>query len=234
MSAERHTILFLHSALGSSADMQPLMSTMAEKGFRTLSFNFGGHGVGSLMPETFRIETFAKELDHYLQQHQIKDVIIFGHSLGGYVALFHKAHFDNSPISLIFTYGTKFNWSEQSVIKELPMLNPDHIQEKFPAFAEQLKKKHGEDRWKHLMRSTAHMMQNLERLDGLNRDDLADVEIPVILMLGDQDRMVSTEETQQTKSWLSHGEMRTIAHSKHEMERANLKEIVQCLLEFII
>ena len=60
------------------------------------------------------------------------------------------------------------------------------------------------------------------------------MEIPVILMLGDQDRMVSTEETQLTKSWLSHGEVRTIAHSRHEMEKANLKEIVQCLQEYII
>jgi esterase/lipase len=234
MSAERHTILFLHSALGTVADMQPLMSLMNEHGFRTMSFNFGGHGEGSLWPSEFRIESFARELDKYIHDHALKDLIIFGHSMGGYIALFHKAHFESSPISMIFTYGTKFNWSEKSVVKELPMLNPEYLLEKFPAFAEQLKKKHGEERWKHLLLSTAHMMQNLERLDGLTREDLWDVEIPVILMLGDQDRMVSTEETQLTKSWLSHGEVRTIAHSRHEMEKANLKEIVQCLQEYII
>lgn len=234
MSAERHTILFLHSALGVASDMQPLMTVMAEKGFKTSSFNFAGHGVGSIFPEEFRIETFAKELEKHIHDQNLKNVIIFGHSMGGYVALFHKAHFENSPISMIFTYGTKFNWTEQSVVRELPMLNPEYLQEKFPSFAEILKKKHGEDRWKHLLRTTAHMMQNLERIDGLTREDLSEVEIPVILMLGDQDRMVSTEETGLTKSWLSHGEIRTIAHSKHEIEKANLKEIAGVMLDHII
>lgn len=227
MQKNKKTILFLHGALGTSKDLSGLMGLMEEKGYKTLSFDFSGHGVGNKWPDEFRIDLFARELDKYLKDHKLQDVVIFGYSMGGYVALYHKANFD-SPISQIVTYGTKFNWSEKAVSRELPMLDPDHLSEKFPNFASTLKEKHG-DRWKSLLRSTAHMMQNLEKLDGLTREDLSDVDIPVTLVLGDQDRMVSTEETSLTASWLHHAQVKTLTHSKHELERSNLRELSDIL-----
>lgn len=231
MSAEKPTIIFLHGALGTSADFQPLMDLLTEKQYRCLTFNFSGHGKGSQSPEQFRIEFFAQELDKYIRTHKLTNPIVFGHSMGGYVALFHKAHFENSPISTIFTFGTKFNWSETTVARELLMLNPEHVLQKFPSFAETLREKHGDDRWKPLMLSTAHMIQNLEKLDGLTKEDLEDINIPVILMLGDQDRMVTTEETQLTANWIKGAQVKTVAHSKHELERANHREIAAIIEE---
>jgi len=223
-------VLFLHGALGTSLDFNALKVILEEKGLQTLSFDFSGHGKSGVWPEEFRIDLFARDLDAFLNKHHLKNVAVFGHSMGGYVALYHKLNFENSPLSTIMTYGTKFNWSENAVQKEIPMLNPEHLAEKFPNHAQLLKEKHGE-RWKALMRSTAHMMQNLEKLDGLNRDDFMDFDIPVMLMLGDQDRMVSSEETNLTASWIPHASVKTIAHSKHELERANIKEISEVILQ---
>ncbi|MBA2404328.1 MAG: alpha/beta hydrolase [Bdellovibrionales bacterium] len=152
--------------------------------------------------------------------------------MGGYVGLYHKANYPDSAIAQIITYGTKFNWSEKAVSRELLMLDPDHLKEKFPTFADSLKEKHG-DRWKTLLRSTAHMMQNLEKLDGLTREDLNDVEIPVTFILGDQDRIVGSEETHLTASWLHHGQVKTLTHSKHELERSNLRELAEIMADII-
>ncbi len=234
MSAQKPAIIFLHSALGTSADLSDLMMLFSEQGYKTLTFSFRGHGESKLWPDQFRIDHFAQDLDSHIQAHNLKEVVVFGHSMGGYVALYHKAHFEDSPISMIFTYGTKFNWSQATVARELPMLDPEHLQSKFPSFADTLKKKHGEERWKQLLLSTAHMMQHLERLDGLSKEDLADVEIPVYLMLGDQDRMVTKEETELTKKWLKHGELKIIAHSKHELERTNLRELANFIKDQLI
>lgn len=233
MSAERSTILFLHGALGVAEDMRPLMGLLEEKGYRCLAFTFSGHGKESSSPDHFRIEHFAQELDSYIRQHQLNAPAVFGHSMGGYVALFHKAHFEDSPISTIFTYGTKFNWSESVVQKELPMLDPEHLQQKYPSLMEMLIAKHGKDRWKHLLRSTAHMLQNLEKLDGLTREDLDDINIPVVLMLGDQDRMVSSEETQLTANWIKSAQVKTISHSKHDFERAHYREMAQVIQDIL-
>ncbi len=224
------TILFLHGALGTSEDMRALRDLIEQKGHKTLAFNFSGHGISSAWPAEFRIDLFARDLDHFLKEHALKKITIFGYSMGGYVALYHKAHFEDSPIDQIFTYGTKFNWSAATVARELPMLAPDHLSEKFPQYAEVLKKKHG-DRWKALLLSTAHMMQNLEKLDGLTRDDVSSIEIPVSLILGEQDRMVTQEETKTFGSWLHHHRIQVIGHSKHELEKANLTELSQLLLK---
>lgn len=228
MDKGKPSILFLHGALGTAQDMNPLMTLMQERGFTTYAFNFSGHGINAADPAEFRIDLFARDLETFLKKHKLENIVIFGYSMGGYVALYHKANFEDSPIKMIFTYGTKFNWSENSVSKELPMLNPDHLLEKFPHFAEMLQDKHGE-RWKQLLRSTAHMMQNLERLDGLTREDMSDIDIPVVLILGDQDRAVTSEETSLTSSWLHHSQIKTISHSKHELERTNLREIADTI-----
>lgn len=233
MTAKKPTILFLHGALGVAQDLEPLMNIMTEKGYRTLAFNFSGHGQNALWPSEFRIELFARDLEKYLKDHALEDVVIFGYSMGGYVALFHQAHFENSPVNMIFTYGTKFNWSETAVAKEMMMLNPEHLEAKVPAFANTLKEKHGE-RWKNLLHSTAHLMQNLEKLDGLTKEDLEDVEIPVFLLLGDQDRMVTTEETSLAKTWIHHATVKTVTHSKHELERANMREIASLMHDLMI
>ncbi len=218
------TIVFLHGALGTSLDLSVLMGLMEEKGYKALTFDFSGHGQTSKWPDEFRIDLFARELEKFTKDHKLQDIIIFGYSMGGYVGLYHAANFPDSPIRQIITYGTKFNWSEKAVNRELLMLDPDHLKEKFPALADSLMTKHGE-RWKTLLRSTAHMMQNLEKLDGLTREDLSDVDIPVTFILGDQDRIVGSEETHLTASWLHHGHVKTLTHSKHELERSNLREL---------
>jgi pimeloyl-ACP methyl ester carboxylesterase len=226
-------LLFLHSALGVSQDLKPLMDYFSSSDLNLLSFEFSGHGKTAAWPEDFRIDTFAKELEAFFKAKNLQRVSIFGHSLGGYVALYHKVNYEDSPIDNIITYGTKFNWSKDSVAKEIQLLNPDHLSEKYPKEAQTLFEKHGE-RWKHLMRSTAHMLQHLEKLDGLTREDLMDVEIPVTLIVGDQDRMVTKEETNLAKSWLHHAEVRVISHSKHDLERSNLKEIASVIKERLL
>lgn len=230
MNKNLPSIILLHGALGISRDLDVIATHLNEKGYKTYSFNFSGHGVGSAEPSEFRIDHFAKDLDTFLRGNEILNPVIFGYSMGGYVALYHKANYEDSPIKMIFTYGTKFNWSEKAVMKELPMLNPDHLMEKFPHFVDTLKEKHGE-RWKQILLSTAHMMQHLEKLDGLTKEDLNEVEIPVYLILGDQDRMVSTEETQLVHSWLHHSQVKTLSHSKHELERSNLRELANIILD---
>lgn len=232
MEKSKSPIIFLHGALGVAEDLTPLKDLLKDRGYETHSFNFSGHGKESSDPAQFRIDHFANDLEHFLKSKNLKNPVVFGYSMGGYVALYHKANFEDSPIKMIFTYGTKFNWSEKAVSKELPMLVPEHLLEKFPNFAESLTQKHGE-RWKQILRMTAHMMQNLERLDGLSKEDLNDIDIPVVLILGDQDRMVTSEETHLTSSALHHSQVKTISHSKHELERTNLREIAEIIVQNI-
>ena len=207
------------------------MELFSSRGLDVRSFNFSGHGINAPAPHEFRIDLFARDLEAFLVNLN-KEVVIFGHGLGGYVALYHQANFESTLIKKIFTYGTKFNWSEKSVSKEIIMLSPEFILEKHPQVATMLKERHGEG-WRHLMRSTAHLLQNLEKLDGLTKEDVSDIPIPVVLIIGDQDRVVTKEETALMNSWLRKCETKVISHSKHELERANLKEITETVLNLL-
>lgn len=229
MKNHKTPLILLHSALGASSDLAELESLLREQGENPLSFTFSGHGHNPKEPNEFRIDFFADELDRFIKNNNLEAPVVFGHSMGGYVALYHKANFEHSPIQAIYAYGVKFNWTEQAVLKELPLLNPEHLEKNFPQQVESLISKHGTN-WKQLLRQTAHMIQNLEKLDGLTKEDLEDISIPVHLLLGDQDRLVSTEETNLAASTLPKGYVKTISNSKHDLQRANIKEIAQILV----
>lgn len=233
MSAEKTTILFLHGALGTSEDLFPLMDFFEKKGYRALSMNFSGHSKATRAALEFRIENFAQDLEDYIKKHQLRDPIVFGYSMGGYVALYHAAHFEDSSIRQIITYGTKFDWSEETLKNEIPKLDPTTLQSKSPEFVQSLAAKHGPDRWKTLLLSTAHMMQNLQRLDGLKEADLKDIQTSVLLLRGDEDRMVSSEETSLTASLIPHAKILSIPNSRHEIQKANIEAIALAMEEFI-
>lgn len=223
----KKSLILLHAELGTKEDLDPLKDLLKDQ-LDVHTFTFSGHGNMPAADE-FRVDQFAHELDQYIVKNNLEAPYVFGHGLGGYVALYHKANFDDSRIKKIYTYGTKFNWSESSVAKELPLLNPDLVMEKFPQVMALLKRKHG-DKWRWVLQSMAHLLQNLEKQDEITNEDLSDINIPVTLMLGDQDRVISTEETQTAKNHLRLADIQIIAHSKHEIERANIKEISKLIL----
>lgn len=221
------SIILLHAELGIKEDLNPLKELLEET-LDVHTLTFSGHGNMPAADE-FRVEQFALELDQYIKDKKLKSPFIFGHGLGGYVALFYKSQFEKADVKKIYTYGTRFNWSENTIAKELPLLNPDLVQEKFPQLKALFKKKHG-DKWRWVLQSMAHLIQNLSKLDELTAEDLSEINIPVTLMLGDQDRVVSSEETQMARGQLKLADIQIIAHSKHEIERANHKEISRLIL----
>lgn len=221
------SIILLHGELGIKEDLNPIKELL-EESLDVHTLTFSGHGNMPAADE-FRIEQFARELDNYIKEKDLKSHFVFGIGMGGYVALFHKSQFENTSIKKIYTYGTRFNWSENTIAKELPLLNPDLVQEKFPQLKNLLKRKHG-DKWRWVLQSMAHLIQNLEKLDELTAEDLTEINVPVTLMLGDQDRVVSSEETQMARNHLKLADIQIIAHSKNEIERANLKEISRLIL----
>jgi pimeloyl-ACP methyl ester carboxylesterase len=223
----KKNLVLIHSTLGLPQDLDPIRESLSQE-FNIYSLHLAGHGSASTLPKDFTIEQFAQDLDSYFKQHHIDDAIVFGYSVGGYIAIYHKAHFENSPISQIVTYGTRFNWSQEHLSKEMPKLNPDELENRHPEASGLLKEKHGE-KWKVLMRSVAHLYQNLERLDGLTKEDLEEIHIPVLLLVGDEDRTITKEESVLVKSWLHSVQVKTISHSKHEIERMNFSEINQIL-----
>ncbi len=223
-------IVLLHGAMGSSSQMQGLQKLL-EPHFEVFAFDFCGHGARSGDEVLFTVQEFAADLDEFLMKNKICSPIIFGYSMGGYVALYHSLHFKNKA-KKIFTLGTKFNWSPAIAEKEVALLDTQMMQTKIPKFVEVLKKGHGEKRWDDVVKKTQGMMHLLGNNYQLDDEDLANIKCRVVLMLADDDNMVTEEETEQAHDSISHSEYVIIPNSKHPIEKVDLDELVKVILKF--
>lgn len=129
------TLLLLHGALRAKDQLQPLAEAL-QVNFEVHHLNFSGHG-GKPFSEAFTIQQFAEEVLEYISSHQLKNVYVFGYSMGGYVALFLANRYPQT-FEKIFTLATKFKWSPELALQEIKMLDPKIIEERIPAFAKTL------------------------------------------------------------------------------------------------
>ncbi len=226
----KHLIL-LHGALGASPQLQNLKSLLSDH-FTCHAPDFYGHGDLADSNEPFSIEGFAAQIHEYCNQQALDEVSVFGYSMGGYVGLYLARH-QPDLVKAVCTLGTKFDWNPDSAEHEIRMLNPDKIEKKVPEYARQLAGLHGEQHWKEVMQKTAVMLRSMGALPPLKEHDLGSIQAPVLLLLGDEDTMVSTGETEWAAGHLAHSEFQLLPETPHQLEKVRLENLTRPLLEFI-
>lgn len=209
-------LLLLHGALGHSDIFKPYIQELS-KHFHVHTPLFSGHGDIEIPEEGINIEKYTQELADYCEQKNLKDVYIFGHSMGGYVALCYALH-QPENVNSILTLGTKFDWTEEQALKESKMLDPETILSKIPKYAEQLETQH-DIKWKQLLPATAKMMVDLGKNPVLNQTNLTAITTPVQIMVGDKDNMVTLDESIHAYHNIPNAMFAVLPDTKHPMER---------------
>jgi len=207
-------LILLHGAIGSADQMRPIGNEA--EGWRIHSINLPGHG-GTPIPGSFSIEGFANYVEQYCNEQQLDKVSFIGYSMGGYVALSFALRFP-ARVERIITLATKFHWDEAIAAREVKMLQPAVIREKLPRFADALEKRHAPQNWELLLHRTAGLLEALGRGEGLAAEDISQIEIPVLVMLGDSDKMVSIEETVDLYKRLPQGRLAILPGTPHPIE----------------
>ncbi len=227
-----NNLLLLHGALGSNAQFKELEEILA--GFyNVFSLSFAGHGRQQFPEEEFSIPLFANQVINYLDINNIATIDIFGYSMGGYVAIYLALYFPER-INKIFTFATKFDWSEESAKKESSMLNSVVIEEKVPAYAEQLKAMHGESNWKTLLDKTSEMMLQMAKKNLLDNNSLTTINHKVMIGIGDKDRMVSLEETISVFRALQRSTLIVFPNTAHPFDRIDLQRLSAEIKKYFI
>lgn len=223
-------LLLLHGAVGSSTQLEPLAEILKGK-YKIYLMNFSGHGGKEIPDEPFRIEMFAKDVIYLLDKAKLNDANVFGYSMGGYVALYVARHYPGL-LNKIFTAATKFDWNEETAIKESKYLNPEIIAEKIPAYADQLIQRHSKENWKSVLHKTAEMMINLGEKPALTEQDFTEIGNEVRLCVGDKDSMVSIEETAVVYRNLKKASLLVMPDTQHPIEKIQLKRLLYEINEF--
>lgn len=223
-------LLLLHGALGAKQQLKPLADQL-EAAFTVYDMNFSGHG-GTPFQDAFSIDQFAVELEQFIESKKLQGIHIFGYSMGGYVA--HSLA-SRSPqlIDKIFTLGTKFNWTPATAEKEVKMLNPEKIEEKVPAFAKALADRHAPYEWKEVLYKTKDMMLELGDKPVLTPAALSKISNQVVIGIGDQDNMVSIDESETVANQLINGKIKIFEGFKHPIEQVEINILVDDLTNFL-
>lgn len=225
-------ILLLHGALGAKDQLQRFFPVFEENGFTPINLSFQGHG-GSTPPVSgYSMDAFIQDILSELENKAIKSIPIFGYSMGGFVSLLLASRF-SGRIERLVTLGTKFNWNLETAKKETGMLDPDKIESKVPKFAQALQNRHGAENWKAVLKSTAQMMTQLGQMNPLTEEALGKVSMPVKILVGEEDQMVSVEESKKVASQISRAQFKVIPNLQHPIEKLSPEIIKAEILPFL-
>ncbi len=225
------TILLLHGAIGDADQLSRLENELSDS-FAVLPFNFSGHGGSPYAAESFSMELFAAEIIAFLDNKGIPSINIFGYSMGGYVAMY-LAKYHPERVNKIMTLATKFKWDENIAANETKMLNAEKIEAKLPDFAAALQKRHAPNNWKTVLEKTAAMLVEMGKDNPLKFADYPDMQQPVLLMLGDRDKMVTLEETVEVYKNLPKAQLAILPNTAHPIEMVDQARLAYEIRAFL-
>ncbi len=226
----RPNLLLRHGAIGSSQQLNPLASELQDN-YTVHLLNFAGHG-GDLSDSGFSINLFASQVAQYIQQNNLAPVPVFGYSMGGYVAAYLAVHHPKL-ISCICTLATKFLWDAVIAAKEVKMLDAGKISEKLPEFAATLQQRHAPNNWKIVLQKTSAMLIDMGTRNLLQTEDLRSIEIPVLLLLGDRDIMVTPQETMEVYQLLPNAQLAILPGTPHPIEQMDIAQLAFQINRFV-
>ncbi|GAA4460355.1 alpha/beta hydrolase [Nemorincola caseinilytica] len=213
------TLLLLHGAIGSSSQLMPLADALSAT-YDVHVPDLPGHGGRAFADAPFSMQLFAQSVLAYMDEKGLSKVSIFGYSMGGYVGMYlarHHAHRMNKVITL----ATKYHWDEATAAKEILMLDPAKIEAKLPAFAATLQQRHAPNDWKEVLKKTADMMVALGVNNTLKQEDHAAITTPVLVLLGDRDKMVTQDETLAVYKALPTAQLGILPGTPHPIEQVD-------------
>ncbi|MCB0446224.1 MAG: alpha/beta fold hydrolase [Gelidibacter sp.] len=92
--------VFLHGFLGMSDNWKTLGTKFSEVGYEVHLLDQRNHG-RSFHSDAFNYEVMVEDLKHYCDEHQLKDIILLGHSMGGKTAMLFAVEYPELVSKLI-------------------------------------------------------------------------------------------------------------------------------------
>ncbi len=208
-----NTLLLLPGLLGSMVSQWRNFIRPLTADFRVVTMDLRGHGRSQNNADTLHLERMMQDISDLLNFLQIETTHIAGYDLGGYLGLMLAL---NQPrrVSNLLMHATKFYWSKEAAAKIREQLDPENMAASVPVYADQLVQEHGARRWRILVREAADLITYLVA-HGLTEKMIAQVQCPVLVSVGDRDRMIPLLEAQRLSQVIPQGELIVLPGVSH-------------------
>jgi pimeloyl-ACP methyl ester carboxylesterase len=203
-------LLFLHSALASSAEMKPLRELFADRSY--IMLDLPGHGrTTEDLPVTTDIA--AEAIDQLLEILHVPQVDVVGYSLGGYVGL-ALARRSPNKVRSVATHAMKFYWS------------PDAIDNAVATFAKAPVEQRSIGAMEQIIRDFTRK--------ALTADDIRTSNTHVLITTGERDEFVTPTEVGKLWSEVNNNRasLAIFSGAGHSLKKLPLADFGQTVREF--
>ncbi|MCA9899971.1 MAG: alpha/beta hydrolase [Ardenticatenaceae bacterium] len=223
-------LLLLPGLLGAiSSQWRPFLKPLSEQ-FQLLLVDLRGHGRSQNNAPTLNVTQMAEDMIGLLDALKIERLHIAGYSLGGYLGLM-MAMRQPRRVATLLMHATKFYWTAESAGQMVQQLNPDVMAEKVPTYADQLVKEHGGRQWRTLVRQAAELTVSLVE-GGIAERLLKNVQVPVLVSVGDRDELVLLPEAFRLSRALPNGELLVLPNTRHPLQTVRLVPLLPMMQIF--
>lgn len=205
-------LVLIHGALGTAEELKPLIPYL-EKYYSVHLYELPGHGKRANEHAKFTLNGLEDDFRSFIEK--MDACVVFGFSLGGYLALQAAMHGEHR-IKGIVTLGTKVKWSPVEAEKEVLNLDVSFLKEKAAPFYTYLFELHG-DQLVELCGHTATFMRELGNKPALTPETVTGISVPVRMGRGGKDRMVDAASTCALVQAMPHGEYIEIPSFPHPL-----------------
>ncbi|MEE6263832.1 alpha/beta fold hydrolase [Plantactinospora sonchi] len=249
-------VVLIHGFPLSSAAWEKQVGPLLSAGYRTIAYDRRGFGASGQPTIGYDYDTFAADLNILMNELDLTDVVLVGHSMGTgevtrYIANYGSARVSRAVfISPIPPYLLKtddnpegveqslFEGFMQSVVADRPAYQTNFLND-FYNLDENLGKRVSEE----VVRAnwiTAVSASPIGTLASITtwltdfRQDLARIDVPSLIIQGDADRVLPYPVTgQRMHAAIPGSQLHTIKGGPHGIPWTHGDEIAQALLEFI-
>lgn len=200
--------------------------------FRVILVDLRGHGRSTNAANNLRPERMAEDIFGLMDELNIEQANILGHSIGGYIGLV-MAYQQPMRVKTVTAHATKFYWTADAVEKMNAQLDPDIMADKAPTYADMLVQDHGARQWRFLVRQAAEMVHYLKD-NGVTEAMAKKIQCPILISIGDRDEVINLLEAQRLSLILPKGELIVLPGVRHPYQTLLYMPILPMVRHFCL
>ncbi|WP_396602239.1 alpha/beta fold hydrolase [Algibacter sp. R77976] len=244
---EGKPFVILHGFLGMSDNWKTLGSQFSELGYQVHLVDQRNHG-RSFHDDEFNYEVLAKDINHYCIEHDLTDIVLLGHSMGGKTAMLFAAEYPELVSKLIVADISPrfYPVHHDAILNGLSALNFNEIKSRGEAdkalssYVSEagirmflLKNLYWVEKGKLGLRINLEVLKNEVGEVGESLPSYSRFEKDTLFLRGDRSEYIGVGDERIIKNHFSKAEIVTISNAGHWLHAENPKDFYEAVNNFV-